>query len=216
MGFADLRNLLQPKYKQYRYCIVLGRKLNGQIIDSIRSGPNRTYYDLYNDTNQHLTDLAKTIAAALLAKDIPCVVIPPSLDGVELPEQYEKNLTSYFSHKMAATRAGLGWIGKTALFISKQYGPRIRLVSILVDHPVEIARIPIDKSRCADCEECVKACPAQAATGALWNVSVHRDSFFSPFKCLEKCKELTRQNFGMKVSICGICVAVCPIGQKKG
>ncbi|KKK53810.1 hypothetical protein LCGC14_3091050, partial [marine sediment metagenome] len=114
-------------------------------------------------------------------------VIPPSLQGVELPEQYEKNLTSCFSHKMA---------------------PVIRLV--------ETARIPIDESRCAGCEECVRARPAQAATGALWNVGVHRDTFFSPFKCLDKCKELTRQNFGGTVSICGICVSVCPIGQSKG
>ena len=99
LGFADLRNLLQPKYEKYRYCIVLGRKLNDQIIDSIRSGPNRAYQDLYNDTNQHLADLANTIAGELRAGDIPCVVIPPSLYGAELPEQYEKNLTRRQSKK---------------------------------------------------------------------------------------------------------------------
>ncbi len=31
LGFADLSNLLQPKYEKYRYCIVLGRKLDDQI-----------------------------------------------------------------------------------------------------------------------------------------------------------------------------------------
>lgn len=214
LGFSDLKDLLQPRYAKYRYCIVIGKKLDDQVIDSIREGPNRNYYDLYTTTNQHLADLAEAITGTLQNRGISCTFIPPSLHGAELPEQYEENLTSYFSHKMAATRSGLGWIGKTALFISKQFGPRVRLVSILVDHPIESARTPIDKSRCGNCAECVEACPAQAATGALWETPVHRDSFFNPFKCLEKCKELTHQNFGMKVSICGICVSVCPIGNR--
>ena len=40
---------------------------------------------------------------------------------------------------MIATRAGLGWIGKTDLFISKDIGARLRLVSILIDRPVKTA-----------------------------------------------------------------------------
>ena len=43
-------------------------------------------------------------------------------NGVIAPEQFDKSLPNLrydISHKMVATRAGLGWIGKTDLFVSK-------------------------------------------------------------------------------------------------
>lgn len=38
-------------------------------------------------------------------------------------------------HKTFATKAGLGWIGKSALLITKNYGPALRLSSLLTDAP---------------------------------------------------------------------------------
>jgi epoxyqueuosine reductase QueG len=53
-------------------------------------------------------------------------------------------LTQLPSHKMVATRAGLGWIGKTDLFVSNKYGPRVRLASIRIDAPVSSINKPIN------------------------------------------------------------------------
>jgi epoxyqueuosine reductase QueG len=116
---------------------------------------------------------------------------------------------------MAATQAGLGWIGKTDLFISYKFGPRVRLTTIVMDQKLPFANNPVRSSECGSCNLCVNKCPAQAATGKLWNTDVKREDFFDPFKCMKKCRELTLKNFNKEVSICGICISVCPIGKKR-
>jgi epoxyqueuosine reductase QueG len=117
---------------------------------------------------------------------------------------------------MVATRAGMGWIGKTDLFISKQYGPRLRLVSILIKTPVSPKSKPINKSRCGSCNICIEKCPAKAANGLLWNINVKREEFFDAWKCRRQCAEFGSTRFNMDVRICGICVAVCPVGIMTG
>jgi epoxyqueuosine reductase QueG len=116
---------------------------------------------------------------------------------------------------MVATRAGLGWIGKTDLFISKKIGPRLRLVSILVKSALIAKSKPVDKSRCGTCNLCVEICPAKAANGLFWNINVKREDFFDPWKCRKQCAEFGKTKLGLDVRICGMCVAVCPVGQKK-
>ena len=111
-----------------------------------------------------------------------------SLSGEEF-RPYLKTLRYKVSHKMIGTRAGLGWIGKTDLFVSDAFGPRLRLVSILVNMPVGIPGQTIDKSRCGRCNICVEECPAHAATGQLWDIHTDRDQFFDARKCYEKCGE---------------------------
>jgi epoxyqueuosine reductase QueG len=114
---------------------------------------------------------------------------------------------------MVATRAGLGWIGKTDLFISKKFGTRLRLSSILINKEVKPESKLIDKSRCGNCSICVEKCPAHAATGQLWDIHTDRDIFFDAFRCREKCSEFGRTLLKIEKRICGICVAVCPIGK---
>ena len=142
-------------------------------------------------------------------------MIPPTISlGSKDYDKYLSTLSYDLSHKMVATRAGLGWIGKTALFISKEFGPRLRLVSLLIDQEPETACVPINESKCGKCNVCVERCPAQAATGQLWNIYTHRDTFFDAYKCREMCGELARRRLGVKERICGLCVAVCPIVKR--
>jgi epoxyqueuosine reductase QueG len=112
---------------------------------------------------------------------------------------------------MVATRAGLGWIGKTDLFISREFGPRLRLVSILLKTPVKPKLKPVDMSRCGNCSICVDICPAKAANGKLWDITVDREVFYDPWKCRNQCAEFGMNRLGLDVRICGICVAACPI-----
>ncbi len=52
--------------------------------------------------------------------------IPP------VAQNNETDLTAPFSFKFAAVNAGLGWIGKNDVVITKKYGPRVRLSVILM------------------------------------------------------------------------------------
>lgn len=65
-----------------------------------------------------------------------------------------------------AQNAGLGWIGKSGLFISPELGPRQKISAIFVS----IANLPVKgyneyswiTDYCDKCGKCVKACPENA------------------------------------------------------
>ncbi len=215
LGFADLRDVPAHKYKGYDYAIVIGKKLADRIVAGIVSGPNQEYLDHYHETNGILSGLSRRISRELAGLDIANIVIEPTVADRDLDSQYYKTLRCDFSHKTAASRAGLGWIGKTALLITEEFGPRLRLATILTSRPLDCSKEPINESRCGSCSLCVEKCPAGAANGRLWNIHVDRDEFFDAFKCREKCIELSRQNLGQATSVCGICMSVCPVGLKK-
>ena len=211
--FADLHVLLDKKFDGFPYGISIGKKLEDKIVDGLEEGPTIEYYDHYCRINRELTELTVRIQADLERSGIESLILPPTISfKVRGYEQYLEKLTYDLSHKMVATRAGLGWIGKTDLFISEAFGPRLRLVTVLLKlDPGEVS-VPVEESRCGKCNICVEKCPAKAANGKLWNTKVYRDEFFDAYKCREKCRELAKQRLNVEESICGMCVCVCPKG----
>jgi len=215
VGFADMHDVIGRRYGSHRYAIVLAKKLEDSIIDSIIHGPNEDYYRLYKETNSLLIQMLGRISEELRSLHVSCLSIKPTVNDEELDREYARTLRTDFSHKMAATRAGMGWIGKTDLLVTEEFGPRVRLGTLLIDQPVGRDAIPVDQSRCGSCTLCVKMCPAGAANGLLWKVGIQREDFFDPFKCRNTCIDLSMKNLKKRVSICGICVAVCPKGVKR-
>lgn len=215
IGYADLQGLLPDKYICFDHGIVLGRKLDDTIIDAITDGPTIDYYNHYNDVNLELSQIAHRLTEYIQQQGNKAWAIEPNVLNRDVDKNFIKTLRLDFSHKMAATRAGLGWIGKTALFISEEYGPRVRLVTVLTDYPLPVCTHPIEESQCGTCDLCVRICPAQAANGLAWNINVDRNDFFDPFACLKKARELSFNNFGKEAGICGKCIVVCPIGKKR-
>ncbi len=214
-GFADLRGLLDPEYSGFSYAISILRPLDDAIVDGISEGPTLPYYDHYREINLTLGQAAEALATFLEAEGKKALGIRPTIDDSEITERFLTTLRSNFSHKMAATRAGLGWIGKTDLLISKKYGPRMRLASVLVNEQILETGTPIEASRCGKCEQCVNACPVNAANGKPWDIHTDRDLFLDAFTCWKKCRELTQTRIDKEESICGICIAACPIGRSR-
>ncbi len=214
-GLADLSGLLHERFKGYGYGICIGKRLDDSVIDSLIKGTNMEYYRLYKDTNAYLSGLVTDLAAKINELGIRSLSITPTSNQLYRSPEYARTLRHYFSHKMVGTRAGLGWIGKCDLFISVKFGARLRLASVLVDHPLKPLQPPIDKSRCGKCNVCVEACPAGAANGKLWNTKVDRDEFYDAFRCRDKAKEVSLAATGQNDDeICGICISVCPVGRK--
>jgi epoxyqueuosine reductase len=213
-GFADLTGLLDPKFKGFNYGISIGRRLEYKIVDPIIHGPTKEYYSHYRQINEHLEQLTITISKDLNTNGIESFNVEPTVSTSDLDSKYSVMLRTDISHKMVATRAGLGWIGKTDLFISKEHGPRLRLVTILLKSKVIQKSNPVTKSRCGTCNICVEICPVKAANGKLWDISVKREDFFDPWKCRKQCVEFGRLRLDMDARVCGMCVAVCPIGRK--
>ncbi len=214
-GFADLNGLLSPKFSGFSYGISIGRKLDDKIIDLIEDGPTFEYLEHYNFINSELAKVTELISIELKQANIFNYVVSPTISVLSKGfKEFIDNLTYEISHKLIATRAGLGWIGKTDLLVTKRFGPRLRLASILISEKPEFINKPINKSRCGKCKICVEKCPAQAANGILWNVNTYRDTFFDAHKCKENCSKITQKNLNEKHLICGICISVCPVGKK--
>ena len=215
-GFADLNGLLDKKFEGFNYGISIGRKLDDSIVSPIINGPTKEYYSHYRQINKDLELTTTQISKDLNNNGIESINIEPTVTTSDLDSKYSVLLRTDLSHKMVATRAGLGWIGKTDLFISKKLGPRLRLVSILIKAPVIPKSKPIVKSRCGDCNICVNICPANAANGLLWDITVKREDFFDAWKCRKQCTEFGRIRLGIDARVCGICIASCPVGIKAG
>jgi len=211
-GFADLRGLLSGKYAGYAFGISIIRHLDGNVIDSLTFGPTRDYFDHYTAINRELNSLVDELSADLNSAGIQCAGVRATVEDSEVDGVNRSRLAYAVSHKMVATRAGLGWIGKTDLLVSKRFGPRIRLASIVTQQPLDVAT-PINESQCGTCMTCVRACPAQAANGKSWNIQVARDEFFDPLKCREYCRKITKEKLNKNESLCGKCISVCPIGK---
>ncbi len=122
------------------------------------------------------------------------------------------NHATLLPYKTVATRAGLGWIGKNALLITRERGSALRLTAVLTDAPLPCAE-PINESHCGDCEVCLRNCPGQAILGPNWSPESKREDFYSAFSCRKACIERT-WNVKPGVSYCGLCITVCPHTQK--
>jgi epoxyqueuosine reductase len=221
IGYANVKGLLSGDLKKYDYCIVIGKKLDDAILDTIENGPTPQYYDLYDRTNSELHSIGSELSEYLALQKTPNQLIKPTGATKDVKNYDPETLTYYFSHKMAAARAGLGWIGKTDLMVTRKFGPRVRFTSILLKKPLQKNGVPIEKfvmpvikSECESCKICVKACPAKAGNGREWNINTGRDSFFNAYSCMKKCQELSLKNLGKNETICGICVKVCPVSKK--
>ena len=215
IGYASLSGFLDTRFKQYKSGIALLRKLDDDIIDEIKNGPTKKYAELYHNINCELDKNTNEIANLLKSTGIDALAMKATADDSTLEADYKTTLRYFYSHKMTATRAGLGWIGKTDLFISRRFGPRVRLASVLTKKSLSETGIPILESQCGSCNTCVVKCPAQAATGKLWNIKVDRNDFYDPFKCRQYCKKISAEKIKQDISLCGICIAVCPIGIKQ-
>jgi epoxyqueuosine reductase QueG len=216
LGFSYLEGLVPKKYKSLVYGITVGIRLDDKIIDKIKSGPTSEYLKHYHNINSTLNKIAFDIKDLINSHRRKAEVIRSTLETDEEEDypNYFETLSVDFSHKMAATRSGLGWIGKTALFVSPRYGPRLRLVSVLTTQKFDTGP-PVKTSLCGECEICVKKCPASAANGKLWTPGVERNDFYDAHACRNKARELTQTRLKKDDTVCGICVAMCPLGGEK-
>jgi len=163
---------------------------------------------LNEDTLRLLVKLQKRTVRFLKSRGYRTLAIPPDSDRKK--GTFISKLYSLFNHKMAATSAGLGWIGKNGLLISPDYGPRLSLSTVLTDAPLG-PDAPMEHSLCGDCTLCMTYCPSQAITGAEWS----RSSPFVELVKLEACKshKATKRATDGKPN-CGLCINICPYGRK--
>lgn len=61
-GFADLSGLASSIRSDMLYGISIGKKIRPEIIESLKDGPNKQYYEEYTNLNNTLHDIAHSIS----------------------------------------------------------------------------------------------------------------------------------------------------------
>jgi epoxyqueuosine reductase QueG len=185
-----------------------GRSAGAESVDSsIADGPNLPYYETYHEINARLDRIVT--AGAEYLKSLGYQAVAQTTKAVVRLDEH----TTLLPHKTVATRAGLGWIGRSALLVTREYGPALRLSSILTDAPLKAAEA-VSASSCGDCGECVRHCPAGALMGEKWAPGLTRERLVDVETCSQTTKRLCRERFGIEATICGKCIVVCPFTRR--
>ena len=177
------------------------------VIRDLQEAPTEEYYHLYHSRNQALNEIVS--AGEGFLRDRGFAACAQTTDRVKVSQ----DKTTPLPHKTVATRAGLGWIGKNCLLVTPQYGPAVRISSLLTDALLDCDG-PVTRSRCGACDRCVRHCPAQALQGTLWEAGMPREELVDAVKCREKQLEIMTERTGIAADLCGKCFAVCAYTEK--
>jgi epoxyqueuosine reductase len=133
--------------------------------------------------------------------------------------------------KDAAVVAGLGCIGKNNLFITPDYGPRVRLRAMLLDEELP-ATGTADFNPCHGCDmPCRAACPQAAFQKKIYHETElgldelpGRSGIYSRRLCnfqmeidignSEEMRAVERNTLGKVTKYCRLCELACPVGKK--
>lgn len=186
------------------YAISFEVPLSDTIIDEIDTAPTHTYFHHYRTVNAFIDRVSLGCGLLLGREGYKYVPVPAS--------QSINGTQGIYSHKYAAVMSGLGTIGKSGLFLSERFGPRVRLGTILTDCEFDVADVK-PKCKCGECNKCVSACPAFAIVGNEWREGAVREDIIDAQACSDYMKSAF-QKIG-RGAVCGICIKVCPYGTDR-
>ncbi len=195
--------------------------------------PNREYAVQYVALNAKLDRIVQEIGYSLEERGFYAFPVQASLPnagmGIEfdtgtkiLPEErIQKYLRGAISQRHAAVLAGLGEIGLNNLFMTPEYGPRVRIASLITDAPL-IPDEPFSRVLCKGkedpktCNLCIKCCPFNAIPESKEAITDPlKYNVVNKFQCREESGKVLKLVLGNWVhAICGICIKVCPIGKR--
>ena len=213
VGFVDVSrfpggqdNQLNPRYylADAKTVIVMGLKLVDALWDKIKGN-----YDIHNTNaasylpnyNYNLLDFI-AIQTSRFIEDLGYDAYP-----VQARTMSRSQLVyiGYFPFKEAARLAGLGSYGKHDMIITPEFGPRVRLVTVITDLLVEgeASRKPVAEQSveelCGSCTLCIAACPVHALSYEHGERRIDR----------RKC-----QGYMDIAQNCILCQAICMKGKK--
>lgn len=212
-GLASIGGIFGGKWKDWPYAISIALELPIEDMVDVQDGPTPRYYAAYVRTNDRLNQVAAAVESWIRQQGYRAQAVLATVSSEGLDKDCGPSLSAPVQHKTVATRAGLGWIGKNALLITRKYGPRVRLTSVFTDMPLPTAT-PIEYGQCGKCTRCQEACPAQAITGGMWVVGISREALVNVEACRLRAEHLLMERVGEQNAVCGVCVAVCPFAGR--
>lgn len=205
VGFSDIGVSPIENQPNLRYAVSIIVKLSDSVLKTITDRPSISYFQHYRAVNYRLDQLALTAVKYLEDKGYNAFPIAASQS---IPGN---KFYGVFQHKTAARLAGLGYIGKNSLFITEEYGSKVRLATVLTDMPLSPEKSIILKG-CGNCTICADACPAGAIYGDNFDPDNPEKFLFDKEKCSHNMKNYSDVGRG---AVCGLCIKACPKNKLK-
>lgn len=217
-GFADTSDVaaVEENDTVLHNAISIACALDPSELSKLSNGFSEQYFNECIAASEKSSDLAFKLTDYLREKGFNALTIKGSLIETEPiatireSETFSSVPSAVFEvHRLAATHAGLGWIGKNGLVVTKHYGPAVMLATVFTDAPLDCAT-EVFLSRCGRCKECAKACPA-GAIDIFNRASINNiEKMIDIDLCAKECESLTHELDGRATNFCGICIYACP------
>ena len=189
-----------------RSVIVIGMQMPLPIVETTPSVQHR---DLYNTCNRNLDGLAFDLSRWLNRRGQAS--IPLSRDGYAAINVLIDYPRVAFAHNDAAYYAGLGHIGINNTILTREFGPRVRFVSVFTAADLPAGR-PTE-NLCIRCGACVEFCPVNALKLSKRELR-DRNAVVADYDrhaCALWARAMTQRG----CYPCGICTKVCPVGEDR-
>lgn len=206
-GVADLSPVEEAARGGMPYGILIAMPYTREAILENFHDEMRRYYAEYHALNARLAEAAQALVKAIERAGYRAHTGSPTLE----PDP-TNGFRTPLPHKTVATLSGVGWIGKCALLVTREYGSAIRLTTVMTDMPLE-AGTPVNESACPrGCNVCKDICPGKAIQGPNWRRGMERAEYYDVFACEGGAKDRAEAllHLPKRSAICGLCIAVCP------
>lgn len=202
VGFADVDGLA-GEFISLPNGISLVLKLPKEAIYMVKNEDYENYWNCFHGKVDELSDIA--LKGEKYIKNLGYDAFALTMDRNECDME---KLLSILPYKTIATKSGLGWIGRSALFVTPEYGSAVVLGGILTDMPLEFEKAITD-SQCDECENCQKACPVNAINPQKWNNRLNRNDIIDIDACFEYIMDQYKNGLG-----CTKCMSECKLTQE--
>lgn len=111
-----------------------------------------------------------------------------------------------------AKAAGLGWIGKNSLLISKDFGSYVFIGELIIDLELNYDT-PFTSDYCGNCTRCIDACPTNAIVFPK-TIDARKCISYHTIENKDEIPPSTQKKLQNHLFGCDICQDVCPWNKK--
>lgn len=123
----------------------------------------------------------------------------------------DEGCRTIISHITQARLSGIGTMGDSGMLLTKEYGPRIRLTTVITNCELPVPK-GLGQDICTHCGACRAICPSGSISGGHFDPD-HPDRYYTNKSVCAAHRDENKEMFGSR--FCNLCMAVCPVGEDK-